>query len=252
MGDIYKGGYVTLAALAAVHSDVGLFTSRDPLLYYPCPLVALPQGGQAHIVPPYSDWKKTGRPWPLHTRGWAVQKRILSRRTLGFGPMLSWMCPELAKDELKPSPRHLGLRSTATSELSLDLNESAPKGVTRASEYYRKCSLPLWKEIVIEYAKCSLTGPLDRWIAISGLASAISLRTGLENHGGMWLPITFHQLLWMTEKEGVTEPFPTPRPRTELRPSWSWISVQSAISFVKEPLVGYSPIKGYAQVTLPT
>lgn len=68
MGDIYRGGFLTLAALGATDSSVGLFASRDPLMYSKC-RVSLENSDVAAIYPAWSNFvpqslSMTYR-WPL-------------------------------------------------------------------------------------------------------------------------------------------------------------------------------------------
>ena len=55
MGDIYRGSLLTLAALGAADSSVGLFASRDPLIYSKC-RVSLPNSEVAAIYPAWSNF----------------------------------------------------------------------------------------------------------------------------------------------------------------------------------------------------
>jgi hypothetical protein len=68
MGDIYRGSILTLAALGAADSSVGLFASRDPLIYSKC-RTSLENSGEAVIYPAWSDYQmfETTRShrWPL-------------------------------------------------------------------------------------------------------------------------------------------------------------------------------------------
>lgn len=68
MGDIYRGSFLTLAALGAADSSVGLFASRDPLIYSKC-RISLENSEVAVFYPAWSDYKLFGafswRRWPL-------------------------------------------------------------------------------------------------------------------------------------------------------------------------------------------
>lgn len=68
MGDIYRGSVLTLAALGATDSNVGLFASRDPLMYSKC-RISRENSEVAAIYPAWSDYRAyvTSRShrWPL-------------------------------------------------------------------------------------------------------------------------------------------------------------------------------------------
>jgi hypothetical protein len=68
MGDIYRGSVLTLAALGAADSSVGLFASRDPLIYSKC-RISLSNSEAAAIYPSWSNYDVSENPgahrWPL-------------------------------------------------------------------------------------------------------------------------------------------------------------------------------------------
>jgi hypothetical protein len=93
----------------------------------------------------------------LSTRGWVLQERLLSRRTLHFGAYeLGWECRKCIKCECTAN----AFRSRRGTPL-LKLN-------------FHKCD---WPTLIREYTWMDLTVKEDRLPAISGLAAAIANRT---------------------------------------------------------------------------
>ncbi|KAF2032042.1 heterokaryon incompatibility, partial [Setomelanomma holmii] len=98
MGEIYRHSAFKIAASKAKDSNGGCFTSRNSLAYSYCRLADLDAaddwfiGGQMGDIafgPSSNDLKRL----PLFTRGWVVQERTMSPRTLYFGSvMVHWEC----------------------------------------------------------------------------------------------------------------------------------------------------------------
>jgi len=66
MCDVYRGSFLTIAALGATDSNIGLFATRDPLMYAACPLFSLPDGGTVSAYPHWvSKGSDTWERWPL-------------------------------------------------------------------------------------------------------------------------------------------------------------------------------------------
>lgn len=164
------------------------------------------------------------------TRGWVVQERILARRTLRFGPTLSWECWQSAASELDPSER--GIRDFDPQPLCssfyqqvIDLEHPRDQTPPHEDEQEKKVR-KLWDSIVSEFSETSLTVLQDRQTAILGLVSAITQRTGWKHVAGYWLPLTIRDLLWTISSNGIG------RRRTGLSPSWSWLSITGGVHFV--------------------
>jgi len=211
MYDTYQGSFITIAALGASDSNDGLYARRDPLQYAPCPL--LPQRGGSETIWAYPDTTCLDPPWktyyPLHTRGWVFQERILPPRTVKLGPMVAWECREVFTDDLK--------------------FEEAPK-VTLCGEFHRICLgnidqtkiRDFWTVALKAYSRGQLSVKTDRLSAISGIISGIQKATGWDNMSGLWLRSLMTELVWWTHAKQCK--------RTGLRPTWSWISVDGVIN----------------------
>jgi len=149
MGEVYSNSFCNLAATASSDGRGGLFRVRSPDSTIP------------YIVNATQDRLKKGkflcldlREWynevgsaPLNCRGWVLQERLLSPRTLHFGAsQLYWECEEL-------------------------------KEVWRL----RKAVLPVDYHnalvfLVLQYSKCTLTQESDKLVAISGAARLMNER----------------------------------------------------------------------------
>ncbi|KAK3358844.1 heterokaryon incompatibility protein-domain-containing protein [Lasiosphaeria hispida] len=236
MCDVYRGSFVTLAATAAASSAAGMFSARDPLMYSPCPLASLlpgNSGGRVASLYPHSHSRGADSfaQWPLHTRGWVVQERILPRRTLGFGPVLAWECWQASRDEFDffarggddlLLPKHPSLCRRFYETIVDGVGGQEPG---RLSGFAARRVLDLWVSIVIEFTGCKLTVLSDRCAALAGLVAAVKARTGWRNVAGVWETGLVPQLLWKRAYDNEE-----PR-RTGLRPYWSWAAIEGGVYF---------------------
>ncbi|KAK9802264.1 hypothetical protein SCARD494_00197 [Seiridium cardinale] len=229
MADIYGGAALTIAALGAKDSSVGCFVTRNPLELVP----TLVRDGDAKTRDQVWVWnhKISGpsaegslRP-PLHRRGWVVQERALSPRTLHFGfKMVYWECIEGSASEARPGmqERHI----------VVDSNDPAlahGAGVKTALQAIRLSTSRggaweewegFWWKIVKEYTASQLTRISDKWNAISALAVEVERCTQSRLYHGLWECNLFEEIMWQCS---------TPGKRNATGPSWSWLSIEGVI-----------------------
>lgn len=220
MRDVYANCYLTIAALGAADSGMGLFGKRDPLMLKPCWLFesdahgifAYPREPLDHCDLYFNEAK-------LHSRGWVMQERILSPRTLNFGTSLVWECREKcideygmdAMDDRSLKKRYFAWQATYA--------ESAIRLRPESNDFLR-----MWSVLLAAYTKAELSFKTDRSIAVSGLVQKIEDRTGWTNFAGLWPSFMVQQLLWTII--GNPQQY-----RNEASPTWSWWAVDGGISF---------------------
>lgn len=154
---------------------------------------------------------RNGR-YPLLSRAWVFQERLISRRVVHFGyDELYWECME----------------NTACECSSMDHQRRGTK-----SARYRAGKVPLrekslqqiWYELVEEYARLRLTFPADRAAAIQGLAEEMRRHRNSEYTCGIWHDSLLADLAWC-----VSDPPTREKEWPSLDeggfPSWSWCSV---------------------------
>ena len=139
----------------------------------------------------------------LSTRGWAFQERVLSPRTLFFGPSeLGWEC-----------------RGAVACECSTK-KEGACRNAAMKKDWNNGES---WPKLVTEYTKLDLTFPYDRLTAISGLAGELASQKG-PYIAGLWQTTFANDLLWQAKTSGDLTRF-----KTYHAPTWSWASVSGPV-----------------------
>ncbi|CAG9943076.1 unnamed protein product [Clonostachys rosea f. rosea IK726] len=216
MCNIYRGSYLTIAATSTTDSDDGMF-SQTPVLAVPTPSSAKQQlflrkyPGHA-----YSDLKDS-TDFPLLSRGWVYQERLLSPRTLHF---------------TSHEVRLECLSTEALCECGMDyiwiekgehnqmLVEQDPMTIGNS-----------WDSIVTCFSALSLTFQSDRLPALAGIARLYGMTHGPilgQYVAGLWEHRLVNSLLWYTGSGSSVR-----RPAQYSGPSWSWTSTPSEANFPK-------------------
>lgn len=220
MMDVYGNCALSIGALGAPHSDAGLFSLRDPLVYQPC-FISSNQDNplDRNVVDP--EWfeqyfiSQCFTNANLQNRGWAFQERLLAPRTVHFGVSAFWECGESFQQELFNVSLDYLLAKTL--DQSFTMKQQFYKAVIAlqksAQESDEHSILDLWWNLLRTYSRCKLTHQTDRLIAMSGIIHTFQKLTGWENVMGLWRPHLIPDLLWRRKGD--------PMPPNDM-PSWSW------------------------------
>jgi hypothetical protein len=166
---------------------------------------------QGIFEPPFtSDWATTRRSGPLYTRGWCFQEMFLAKRILHFSPgAVIYECKihRRSEDQLSPFPL-----ITPGSLGDVDITEQ-------------------WRMIVKMYTQRGLTFAKDKLPAIAGAAQGMPQAKFPGSYlAGLWRESLLLDLLWQV-MPGSTHIALT-YPYTEQKaPSWSWVSVNRAVTW---------------------
>lgn len=250
MPGIYGRSILTLAALSSADGRGGCRTSHDRDSKLSVSRRLDISRGAEHVrffenKPKYWYEEYGDNPYkhaqfgmnPLRTRAWALQERELSTRCIHFsGRMLLWQCrtmkgsSELPWTELEP------------------LDDFAPWPVrdkpSESSEYGGTVpQRARWYDIIEDYSSRFATRETDKLPAIAGMASEISqsLRE-CRYFAGLFEAHMPSTLLWMVrpkhsdDETTIYSAFYPRRPMTYRGPSWSWASIDGAITFNSQRL----------------
>ncbi|KAK7752392.1 hypothetical protein SLS62_005730 [Diatrype stigma] len=241
MNEVYRNGFLNIAALGAGDDDAGCFFDRDPREVAPT-IFGLQCRDAAGAKPePHIfnlerrwSWRLTLDSEPLVRRAWFLQERLLAPRTLMFGrKQVFWECSEAISCELHPDWAVSSDRMAASSSM-----QSRPQhhfktligGVYRTPSADPQRQLLLdWYSIVQDYAGLDLGVPGDKLVAISAIAKearAQFARLGApssEYLAGIWKHSLPEGLLWNLRDSGR-------RPSSYRAPSWSWASVDGRLN----------------------
>ncbi|WAO86313.1 HET domain-containing protein [Fusarium falciforme] len=229
MASYYCNSEFTIAATASTDGAGGL--------YHPTPLVetAIEIEGfdpktqsefrvgarrpLAHLHDALEDRTKIVDRFPLLSRGWVYQERILSRRFLHFGPReVHWECHEevncqcgggKAALEMNPSGAETSNQALAITEGKLAVDKI----------------MFLWLEQIENLTSLNFTHISDQLPALSGVATLMRQSQQPGRYlAGLWEEGLLFWLCWATQNFG--------QPRTlKDTPSWSWASIQGHVSF---------------------
>lgn len=238
MGDIYQGGILNIAATSSPDSQNGFFSARNSLATRPIRL-----SSRYSIPSPVSNIPLSNPDGELLRRGWVVQERVLSPRTLFFnegdfyihrGGEIMWECGECTRGEWFPD-NSMGAPNLATIEQwsnpkreYLQLMFAGPWNLSKPSENFRVFH-NAWNKIVQRYSECELTVASDKLVALHGMVRIIEERTRMRSIAGLWEQMLPAELLWYALRNFKHE---HPRYGTHQlyrAPSWSWASTDMPI-----------------------
>lgn len=235
MSDVYGHAYLTISASRAAGCTEGFLSDRKLPDYVSIPLQAGHSEDILAFVLPRKyagDARRCVRleEEPLSSRGWAWQERYLSQRTLHFGHRQTFFeCQRTfqAEDFCSVSPQGVGMCQAT---------------ITRPAE---------WIHVIQEYSRRRLTFPGDKLPAVAGLARRLLAKTTSDldtdtdtvpsdGKASTHVPSTGYlaglrwdhiidDLCW-----GLDSYTPSgERPPTYRAPSWSWASIDGAISYYR-------------------
>jgi hypothetical protein len=158
--------------------------------------------------------------YPLMTRAWAYQERLLAPRILYFGEELSWECRTTSACEC--SGRSYGIKQ--------DHSLSLLPGFSTEELYLQ------WQNMVKEFTWLQLSFEEDRLPAFSGLAQQYQQRLKSEYLAGLWRENLVADLMWFAypNRGNEAQRYSTKKPKKWLAPSWSWASIEGPILFSKD------------------
>lgn len=228
MNVVYGNATLTIAASRAHDSAEG-FLSERLRTYVPLPVEINGVSGEVFAFPlpleqvgdPAHGMKLEGE--PITTRGWTLQERYLSTRTIHFGTsQIFFECTQsfLSED-------HCSVGDIAYTDYHLAA--SAPRERS-------KSHLGDWRKIVRQYSQRKLTVETDKLPALAGMAGQLlGLSTPPEDRSmssagylaGLWRDDFIYGLGWARPRSSPTGT----RPQHYCGPSWSWASVHGVVGY---------------------
>ncbi|KAI4937802.1 hypothetical protein J4E85_000238 [Alternaria conjuncta] len=186
----------------------------------------------------------------LLRRGWVLQERLLSPRSIYYGEKLHWECSELHACETFPHggpitgtfnpwgkegfpfrAANLLYDDMRYKELGIYAPQQCSPEVARIREVYRK-----WLCVVEYYSKCQLTYEEDRFPALMGLAKYWQVITEDDYVAGTWRRDLVYGLLWYQERPAPKKPRSKDYRDAMGRLSGAKLRVTAPIRRLKQPL----------------
>ncbi|KAM0812142.1 putative Heterokaryon incompatibility domain-containing protein [Seiridium cardinale] len=210
MAGIYQNSFITVAATSSSDFRGGCFQESDADMCFRVKYGAILDTNIAvrdEIIGELSEL------YPLFTRGWVHQERMLSRRLLycNRGELQlecrEEMACECGNNKIMPPGTNLLERLAAKSRYH------RPNGNRLSSS---------WQTAVMTYTTLGLTKAKDKLPAISGCAKDMRSSERGRYLGGLWEHTLAEELLWVTNNH-----LKSLRPPDWRAPSWSWASVDA-------------------------
>lgn len=240
MASVYAYSALTIAAAAAADSWSGLLSRVGEKDVRPSCTIELSGGSEPYspalisISAPLKATPMSGAPETfllLYTRGWAMQERLLSKCTLGFGKHgIAYFecdqvqCADSSQYPIYPKDYHLG------AGCRYKLNNPELGQPTDEPTY--SLARENWYAIVDEYSSCSLTEGRDRLPAISGVARYLSQYMKGPYVAGLWEDDLAFGLTWTHYPDSrQSGPQRTSRPPRFPPPSWSWAALEKSVAW---------------------
>jgi len=217
MANIYRNSYLTVAAAWTDTANGGCFVVPEPGV-----VVGSVLARRMNHFPKSPSQLQDPVDFPLLTRAWTYQERMLSPRILYFGRNeLLWDCQSLRTCECGGAQRH-GRYEVSRSEFRPHFN-NGPASKDEAVEAHR-----IWRQMVMQYSPLRLSYPDDKLPAMSGLANVMQRRIKQEYLAGLWKDTLIADMCWYRpERESGEKPCHIPW----RAPTWSWASVDGPVLY---------------------
>ncbi|TGO24556.1 hypothetical protein BPAE_0100g00240 [Botrytis paeoniae] len=222
MSQVYGNTFCCIAASSATDGSKGLFSPRNSMVddilrinlhrtKYP----RLPSPVRITILNK-EKWLQIIREAPLNQRGWVVQERALTKRTLQFfdGEVI-WKCQQIMASE-----------SFSVISSCLKISDDRllfPHSLTANFAFRR-----FWSQLLQMYSKTILSYPDDILMAMAGVARQFGEYLPTKNRvylAGMWSFELERQLGWLATRPGSRHDLDRREcPSSNVAPSWSWAS----------------------------
>jgi hypothetical protein len=249
MASIYRNSTILLSATASANCHVGLFFENDkrkpPTLY-------TSENHKIIMRPRIRHWSDHSRnnnfkaeewhqAYPLLSRAWAYQERLLAPRVLHFCKTeLVWECNEHFSCQCGNYEPLIDHPKTAiTNILSWKEERQQIEPETKISS-----GVENWHRIVHQYSKCKLTFEKDRLPALAGLAEQVQATRKGRYLAGLWEDSLIVDLAW--------ERLPTTKSMSKnlisSSPTWSWSTVREEMWFPQSTSYCWTTIKQLCEI----
>ena len=239
MGDIYTGGLLNIAATSSSNGDQGLFSNSYPKELPTFLLRFRDEGTPKEVIfSPYEKdrcYRVRVEVSPLGSRGWVLQERLLSPRTIHFiTDQVLWECHVCSESEILPVDLSRDLQEPEVQSHLEDFAKSPFNKYSTQHAHDEEVAIgtmyKTWKNVVRTYSVCKLSFPSDKLPALSRLASRMAKQWGIDERGnylaGLWRGALHLGLVWYALL-GADDYYPS------RAPSWSWAYIDAAVTHTK-------------------
>ncbi|KAI8711169.1 Protein kinase domain-containing protein [Fusarium sp. LHS14.1] len=222
MERVFRSAYASIAASCASSPAEPFLKSRPERQ-----CVKMQTGNTPYyLCDTIDDFSEDVEQGELNKRGWVLQERALSRRTIYFTEKQTyWECGEGVRCET--------LTKTKNSKTTFLGDANFPNSFP---DYVKGKKIKLYQDLYERYSKLALSYPTDRPIAIRGLERRLRNFLGTRAGYGVFDVYLRRGLLWQREQASLQRiDFSN---GNESVPSWSWMTYAGSIRYMNVPLGG--------------
>ncbi|OAL01605.1 HET-domain-containing protein [Phaeosphaeriaceae sp. SRC1lsM3a] len=238
MASIYNNGFLTIAGTKSANGRGGLFSPTPDIRV----AGTTPEGEKYSIffreridhhidnILESAGMISSERYYPLLSRAWVYQERMLSTRVLHFGRYeVFFECKSAVQCECDSIRFHGGGTETPIPLIKIEYADALADysegydGAALANVQYQGARM--WRSMVSCYTALKLTKSKDRLPAFGGLARQMAAHRRTRYVAGLWEDSLSNDLLWEVY---TTSKLKTVRPEPRNAPTWSWASIESA------------------------
>ncbi|KAI5919262.1 heterokaryon incompatibility protein-domain-containing protein [Camillea tinctor] len=225
MAQVYANAYINISALGAADTSQGCFMRRSPRRG-PIPLDYHGDDGTrlkvfATIVtqPAMGTEKRDLGGYPISSRAWTLQERMLARRTLHFGnDQMFFECAWGFRCEDGYTEPTNSQQATSIPETLSQDEQPTNRGDIAGRQF---SGYKGWATLINIYGRRHLTKSSDKLPAFSGLAQRYEGLLQDVYVAGLWKSRLVDDLHWSAEEWCV--------PADWRAPSWSWMSIDGPV-----------------------
>lgn len=217
MENVFSAAYCTIAASSAESSLVGILHERKPR---PCVTVETPTG-RLYFCKTIDNFHDDVEQSVLNSRGWVLQERALSQRTLHFtANQIYFECGQAVHCETLTKLRN------PKSEFLGDAH--FPRS---ALKYYKDGRQVLFHNLYSMYSKLAFRYPTDRSVGLFGLERRLARTFDTQADYGIFQGYLHRSLIWRRH-ESSAKMQRIQYPEDRIVPSWSWMAYTGPIMYV--------------------
>jgi hypothetical protein len=209
MGHIYRNAILNVGALKTSWvpekeecEHIGLFVDRHSQEPPPFQLTIQRTNYKGNYFAHLADVADLVSTSPLMKRGWVLQERLLSRRSIYFGLQAWWECSEqLATTQFPdglPESAQYGIQYGIETPWRTTTILTPPKyeiyddmSISHQDQIYKG-----WASIASFFSRCKVTFEQDYLLALSGIAKEFQAALGENYYAGLWEQDMIRGLLW--------------------------------------------------------
>ena len=191
MHQVYQNSFLNIAASEADGHRQGLLKQKDPSHWSSFRVRFKTNTLEEDYLCFLDAWEYIKYGAPLNRRGWVLQERLLSPRTIHFASPIYWECRELVACPARSWNYSINNQWYKFNKIWPSFDSSI------------RDALRLWESCLARYTECLLTKSSDKLIAISGIARTMHRVIKGNYTAGLWDQHLIRGLTWIGTKDST-------------------------------------------------